>query len=396
MTTDTPQPAIQTEDVGQEVGRKHIRSYKYRIEPNKAQAAALGDMLRDFCFLYNAALEHRIATYRKGVSVTCIDQINEVPTIRREIAEQGRWSSKAQQQVMRRLDKAFKAFFQRVKSGSKAGFPRFRPYARYSAVDFCVGNGLTIRESNRLRIIGVPGEIKVRWHRSLPAKPKSAVLTRQAGKWHIVFHVEVPAVERASPERIGIDLGLSSLVALSNGELITRPGWTKRAEKGLRRRQRAISRCQRGSKSRRKRVAELATYHERIKNRRRDFSHKVSRDLVDRFGQIAVEDLNIKGLARGILSKHVHDAAWAQIVSMLRYKAESAGCEFIEVDPRGTSQTCPKCGAIAAKTLATREHRCDCGCSLDRDVAAAQIVHLRAFGFVPGTGIGQLTQPSAA
>lgn len=373
-----------------------ILSYKFRVYPNRTQAAALGEMLRDFCQLYNAGMEHRIEAYRKGVSVKCNEQIVTLPIIRRDIPEQGRWSCTAQQQVLRKLDKSFKAFFGRIKRGGKAGFPRFRASARYHAADFRVGDGLTIRKSGRLGIVGVPGEIKVRWHREMPSNPKSAILTRQSGKWFVVFNVEVETVERAGPDSVGIDFGLTALVALSNGETVARPGWTKRAAHGLRRRQRAVARCKRGSKVRRKRVAALGKYHARIGNRRRDFCHKLTRDLVNRFGRIAVENLNIKGLAAGMLAKHVNDAAWAKITAMLRYKAENAGCEFVEVDPRGTSQTCPECMAVAAKTLATREHRCECGCSLDRDVAAAKIVHFRAFGFVPGTGIGQLTQRVAA
>lgn len=373
-----------------------ILSYKYAIKPNRAQSAALSEMLRDFCQLYNAGLEHRIEAYRKGVSVKVNEQIVTLPVIRRDIPEQSRWSCTAQQQALRKLDKSFKAFFGRITRGAKAGFPRFRAAARYHAADFRVGDGLTIRKSGRIGFVGVPGEIKVRWHRDMPSKPKSAILTRQAGKWFVVFHVEVESVDRAGPDSIGIDLGLTALVALSNGETVARPGWTKRAAKGLRRRQRAVARCKRGSKTRRKRIVALAAYHAHIGNRRRDLCHKLSRDLVSRFGRIAFENLNIKGLAAGMLAKHVHDAAWAKIISMLRYKAESASVEFVEVDPRGTSQICPECMAIAVKTLKVREHRCECGCVLDRDVAAAKIVHFRAFGNPAGAADGQLTQPVAA
>ncbi len=374
-----------------------ILSYKYRINPTRAQSAAMSEMLRDFCQLYNGALEHRIAAYAKGVSVRCNDQIVTLPIIRRDMPDtHGRWSCTAQQQVLRRLDKAFRAFFDRIKRGEKPGFPRFKSGARYHSAELRVSDGLAIKKSGKISIKGVSGEIRVRWHRELPSKPKSAILTRQAGKWYIVFHVEVAMIERAGTDSVGIDLGLTSLIALSNGETVARPNWTNRAAKGLRRRQRAVTRCKRGSRVRKKRVAALARYHARIGNRRRDFCHKLTRDLVNRFGRIAVENLNIKGLVRGMLAKHVHDAAWAQIVAMLRYKAENAGCEFVEVDPRGTSQTCPECGTIDVKTLAIREHRCPCGCILDRDVAAAQIVLFRAFGFLPGMGSGELTQRVAA
>lgn len=373
-----------------------LLSYKYRIEPNRTQAASLSEMLADFCRLYNAALEERIGAWQRSVSLNYQAQAAHLPKLRRDLPEIGRWSCSAEQQVLRKLDKTYKAFFGRIKRGAKAGFPRFRSRHRYHAADFRVGDGLTLRKSGKIGIVGVPGEIKVRWHRELPSKPKSAIITRQAGKWYVVLHVEVEAAERAGPDSVGVDFGLTSLVALSNGEMIARPNWTKRAEKALRRRQRAVARCKRGSKIRRKRVAALAKFSGHVSAKRRDFSHKLTRDLVTRFGRIAIEDLNINGLARGMLAKHVHDAAWAQIASHLRYKAANAGYELIEVDPRGTSQTCPECGIIAAKTLATREHRCECGCSLDRDVAAAMIVHFRAFGFSPGTGHGQLSEPVAA
>lgn len=365
-----------------------ILSYRYRIEPNKTQAALLSEMLGDFCQLYNAGLEHRILAYRKGVSICVYEQMKSLPKIRADLPHIGRWSATAEQQVMRKLDKTFKAFFGRIKRGEKAGFPRFRARDRYHAADFRVGDGLTIKKSGKLGFVGIPGEIKVRWHRKLPSKPTSAILSRNAGKWYVIFHVKVAPVERASPDSVGIDLGLTSLIALSTGETIARPNITKRHAAKLRRLQRALARCKRGSKVRRKRKAAVAKHHAHMAASRRDFLHKESRKLVNRFGRIAFENLNIKGLARGMLAKDVNDAAWGMLVSMVRYKAESAGCEIVEVDPRGTSQTCPECGTVAVKTLAERVHRCDCGCILDRDVAAAMVVHQRAFGFLPGTGSG--------
>ena len=131
-----------------------------------------------------------------------------------------RWSLSAEQQVLRRLDKSFKAFFGRIKRGENS-FSRFRAKARYHAAEMRVGNGLTIRKSGRLGFVGVSGEIKVRWHRTLPRKPASAILTRQHGKWYVVFHVEVAAAAaHANTNTIGIDLGLTALVALSNGETV--------------------------------------------------------------------------------------------------------------------------------------------------------------------------------
>lgn len=371
-------------------------SYKFRIEPNKAQAALLSEMLADFCQLYNAGLEHRILAYRKGVNVGSHEQITSLPKIRAELPHIGRWSCTAEQQVMRRLDKTFKAFFVRCRRGDVPGFPRFKSRDRYLAADFVVGNGLRFTKSGRIAVVGVTGEIKARWHRSWPGKPKSAILSKNAGKWYLVLHFEVAAVDLASSESVGIDLGLSTFAALSDSTKIKRHRITKRNAAKLRRLQRALSRAKRGSKMRSRRRDAVAKHQAYIGNSRRDFLHKESRKVVNRFGRIAFEGLNVKGLARGMLAKDVHDASWAQFVSMVRYKAECAGCEVIMVDPRGTSQTCPSCGIIAVKPLAEREHRCSCGCRLDRDIAAAMIVHQRAFGSAPGMGVGSLSRPVAA
>lgn len=216
-------------------------SYKYRIEPNKAQGAALDAMLRDFCGLYNAGLQQRLEAYqRRGVSVSYKMQADELKATRCAAPELARWSYTAEQQVLRKLDITFAAFFDRCKKGKKPGFPRFKASLRYHAATFRVGDGLTICKNGRLGFVGVDGDIKVRWHRQLPSKPKSAVLTRQNGKWYVVFHVEVAAVERASTDSVGIDLGLTSLIALSNGETVARPNWTGKASKETRRRQRAL------------------------------------------------------------------------------------------------------------------------------------------------------------
>lgn len=358
-----------------------LLSFKYRLYPNRAQSVALGGMLTAFCDLYNAALQQRIEAYRRqGKSLRYADQANELKAVRAADEQLAGYSYSAEQQVLRRLDKSFKAFFRRINAGEKPGFPRFRAAARYHSADFRVGDGLTLRKSGRIGIVGIPGEIKCKWHRLLPSAPKSAILTRQCGKWFAAFHVEVPEAETHEGETVGIDLGLTALIALSNGETVERPNWTKRAAKGLRRRQRVLARAKRGSKRRTKARVRLAAYSAKVARQRTDFAHKLSADLVSRFVWIGFEKLNVLGLARGMLAKDVLDAAWTQLVFFCAYKASKAGGGTVEVDPRGTSQTCPECGAIKPKTLAERMHRCDCGCVCDRDVAAAQVVHIRAFG----------------
>lgn len=348
------------------------------------------DMLGSFCDLYNACLQQRIEAYQRlGKSLSYVDQANELKAVRLADERLANYGYTTEQQVVRRVDKAFKAFFGRVKKG-KGGFPRFRSKSRYDSADFRVGDGLTIRKSKRLGIIGIPGEIKVKWHRDIPAGAKvpSAVLSRSCGKWYICFSVEAPDAYGPHPIRaaVGVDVGLTSLIATSDGEIVPTPKWVGNASKKQRRLQRALARCKRGSKRRLKAKQNLARHSAKVANQRRDFAHKLSRSLISRYSHIAFEDLNITGLARGMLAKSVLNAAWGQLISFTSYKAEGAGGCVTKVNPRGTSQECADCGLITPKTLANRVHACPCGTVEDRDVHAARVIRHRAFPWLTGLG----------
>ena len=173
--------------------------------------------------------------------------------------------------------------------------------------------------------------------------------------------------------------------------------WTKGAAKRQRRAySRALARAKRGSTRRLTAKRRLARHSAATANRRRDFLHTLSRSLVDRDAVIALEDLGVDRLTRSMLAKVVRTAMWGQRRSVLKDKAANAGVRVEAVDPRGTSQTCPACGAVVAKTLADRTHRCDCGCVMDRDVAAATVILQRAHGMGPGHGLRTPSQRGAA
>jgi len=211
-----------------------------------------------------------------------------------------------------------------------------------------------------------------------------------------VFSVEVAFAETGGTGTVGIDLRLDCLIATRSGEAVEAPRHARNAQKAQRRRQRALARCRRGSKRRHEAKARLAAGAAKIVRQRRDHPHKLSRSPVARYQGIASEDLDVAGLARGMLARSVHDAAWASLVRFVKYKAASAGAEVVPVDPRGTSQTRPVCGTIRPKTLRERQHRCTCGCVLDRDVAAARIVHRRAFGSNRDIALQDTSQRHAA
>jgi putative transposase len=354
-------------------------AYKYRLYPTKAQAVFLDGELREACSLYNAAKQERDdawKTCRKAINY--YDQANQLKAMRADgCLTLANFS--CCQDVLRRLDKTYKAFFARVKRGEKPGFPRYRSSRRYDSITFpSYGDGCRLLDTGKLRVQGA-GHIKVKLHRPVEGTIKTVTIKREAGRWFACFSVERAAVPLpASSAEIGIDVGLESFAVFSDGTEIENPRYYRNAEARLRRCQRKVARRKKGGNRRRKAVRVLQRAHVHVRNQRADFQHKVSRQLVNEYGMIAVEDLNVKGLAGGMLAKSVHDAGWSMFVTMLSYKAECAGRRVVKVDPRGTSQTCV-CGACVPKSLADRWHSCPaCGLSAGRDHVSAQIILSRA------------------
>ncbi len=376
-----------------------LRNYRFRLYPTAAQEAQLEAMLGAFCDLYNAALHERIDCYRKtGRSLNYYDQAFELRAVR-EVDERLAGSSfSAQQQLLRRVDKAFKAFFARVKRGDKPGFPRYQAKRRFDSIEFRVGDGLTLKKDGRIGLTGIAGAIKIKRHREIPegAKLGHAIVSRNGGHWHVSFLATLP--DAAVPERefspIGIDLGVTNLVALSDGRMVPTPKWAREAEAKQRRHQRRIARRQRGSVRWKKAKADYARFSRRVANQRRDFLHKLSTGIVLEHSHIAVEDLDVRALGRGILAKDVLNASWGSFLAMLRYKAASAGSVVEAVDPRHTSQACSACGSGVPKTLSERRHACPhCGYSADRDVNAAQNILLKSSFMGLGSSLRAQSEP---
>lgn len=333
-----------------------------------------------FCRLYNAALECRIDAYRKaGVTISYNEQAAGLKEIRAFDEQYRQFSHTAKQKVLKRLDKAYKAFFARVKRGEKAGFPRFKASSRWNTAEFTYGDGLRLKDE-RLCIVGIPDSMKIRWHRDLPvgAKIKAATLSRRQGKWFVCLQFEINDVIPVKPEKIiGIDMGLSSFIATSEGKTQHLPQFTKDNASVLRIAGRALARRKKGSRGWKAAKRQIQRIHSTIAGERDKFIHTLSKKIINEYDGIVLEDLNIKGLARGMLAKSVHNAAWSKFVHCLSYKAENAGKTIEFVNPAYTSQACSACGSIHPKTLADRVHNCpECGLVLDRDVnAAVNIMH---------------------
>ncbi len=345
--------------------------------------------------LYNAALEERRAAYRKRKAeleaelpareqLSAYDQMRELKAVRDIRPEYAGIRTHLLQDAITRLDRAYRAFFRRVKTGECAGFPRFRGRGRYTSFTFkdCkTKKHWLIAGGRRLSLFGI-GAVKIKLHRPMEGKLKQVSITLDSdGHWYACMCCDgVPAKPLPPTEQsTGIDVGITTFATLSHGPPVSNPRHYELAQARLARAQRCVSRRRnKRSNRRRKAVALLARQHARVRNTRLDFHHKAALGLVRRFDCISVEDLNIKGLAQMRLAKQVHDAAWGQFISILASKAECAGRELVKVDPRGTSQICSECDEPVPKDLSVRIHRCPhCGYTADRDLNAARNIHRR-------------------
>jgi putative transposase len=350
------------------------RTFKYRLYPNRKQRQILATQL-DLCReLYNAGLQERIESYktnRKGV--TWLQQQSQLPAIKKIRPEfKTDIHSHTLQAVLIRLDRSFQNFFRRVKVGQTPGFPRFKSKRRFNSLVF-TPEAFKV-EGSRVKLSKV-GSIKIKMHRPLLENHGTLFLKQACGAWYACFSCKVETQRLPlSPLEVGIDMGLESFAVLSDGTKIENPCWYRTAQAKLRVAQRRVARRIKGSHRRYKAVMILQKIHKHIANQRKDFQDKLSFKLIQKYGIIAIEALNIKGLAGSMLAKSVHDAGWSQFLNMLAYKAEQAGRTLIAVNPAGTSQTCT-CGAAVRKKLSDREHVCpECGLIANRDHVSAQII----------------------
>ncbi|HEV2460671.1 MAG TPA: RNA-guided endonuclease TnpB family protein, partial [Ktedonobacterales bacterium] len=300
----------------------------------------------------------------------------EYAGVRRSTPEYTALHSHVLQDVLARLDKTYQAFFRRVAAGEKPGFPRFkgRSSRRFHSFTYKeYGNGA--RLDNGYLVLSKIGRLAVRWSRPVEGTIKTVTISKEADGWYVAIScADVPLHPLpVTGQETGIDLGLESFATLANGEHICTPAYYRKAEAHLRRCQRRVARRVKGSHRRRKAVALLAQAHQHIRNQRRDFQHKTALALVRAYDTIYHENLRVANLVKNHrLAKSISDAGWSEFLTILAFKAASAGKRVVGVDPAFTSQACSGCGVIVAKGLSVRWHTCpECGASLHRDHNAA-------------------------
>jgi putative transposase len=352
-----------------------LKSFKYRLKFTRKQATQAQSVLGECRWLYNHLLEQKKTAWEeRQESLNYYSQANTLPELKAERTSLLIVHSQVLQNVAVRIDLAFKAFFRRVKAGEEPGYPRFRGYGQYDSFTYPQpGFGWKL-EGNSLKLSKI-GKIRVILHRPLEGAPKTCTIKRTStGKWFVCFSCEVEAVPLpATTETVGIDVGLLSFAALSTGDTIPAPKFFRKDEKDLARKQRKLSKAGKGTPERKKAKKAVSKIHERIANRRCDFAHQQSRKIINRFGMIAIEDLEVNQMLHNhCLAKSISDAAWSQFAQFLSYKAEYAGRRLARVNPAYTSQDCSACGHRQKMPLTNRLYLCPCcGLSIDRDHNAA-------------------------
>ncbi|GBF05216.1 transposase, IS891/IS1136/IS1341 [Deinococcus aerius] len=357
----------------------HLKTFRYRLRPTKAQESVLLEQLRFCRNLYNAALQERRDAYRKaGVSITAYDQMKDLTEIKAALPEYAGVYSQVLQDVLKRLDKAFKAFFRRVKAGQTPGYPRFKGAGWYDSICY-PQSGFSV--SAKTAFFSKIGNLRIRLHRPLEGKVKTATIRRECGEWYVSYVCEVQAQPLpATGSAVGVDVGTTWFAITSDGEFVENPRHFQRGMKKLRVAQRALSRRKRGSNRRKKAKAVVAKLHRKVARQRLDFHHKTATKLIRENDLVAHEALNVSGMGRGNLARSIHDVGWGQFFSLLSLKAASAGRTVTTVDPRYTSQTCHECGrACRENRIGQAKFRCvNCGHTANADHNAALNILARA------------------
>ena len=351
-----------------------IRTYKCRARISRTGHQRLGEIFKLSAELYNAGLESRIDCYRKtGKGRSFFDQCRELTEVRAELREFEEVSAIVFRGVLSRLDKAYKRFFK------YGGFPRFKSSGRWRTIEINDQCWRMLKREGQKLVLKVKGlpRIEVKAERELPrnALLRAIRITKKPLRTEVALSYELPAPEpRPVSNPIGIDMGISKRLALSDGETVEKREIDVRKLKRL---QRLVSRKKKGSSNRRKAVSLLAKEWQRVADKERDYLHRLSAKMVKMYDFIAVEKLETKKmLGNRQLAKSIQEQAWGKFAVLLNEKAESAGVTVVAVNPKGTSQECSSCGAEVKKELSVRVHRCDCGLVLDRDVnAAINILH---------------------
>jgi len=347
-----------------------MKAIQIQLSPTKTQVKLLKTQIEEHRCLYNRCLELKIIAYKTDkTNLSAFDLIkSEIKNFPRIVSN---YSS--MQQTIRRLGKTYDSFFKKHNDGQ--GFPRFKSVDRFNTVEYGkYGDGNKIK-NNYLYLQNI-GLIKCLWFGDIDQSVIRCIsVTRRADKFFVNITIESSTTAHVpTTKQIGIDFGLKTFVTTSDGDKFESPKFHKKSLKEEAKLHRRIHKSPKKSKLRQKHKKSLVKLQRKIKNRRKDFNHKLSRKLINENDFIAMEDINLKSLVSDIqnINRTYQDVAIGQFKNFLTYKAENSGKVLVKVNPSYTSQECYNCRKLTPKTLAEREHICTCGYSECRDINAAK------------------------
>lgn len=377
-------------------------THEYKLEPTQEQAEEMTHWLNICRGVWNYALAERrdwIASRKCDINACSIRQEYILPADAPRVTYASQCKlltgakktlphlkdpySQVLQQVLQQLEKAFIGMWEQER-----GFPRFKKPGRMRSFLFPQFNeSPVVREGLQLPKLGW---VRMRLHRPIPEgfDIKQVRIVHRASGWYAMLSlfadVKIPDIQPHG-HPLGIDVGLDSFVAASDGQLIDRPRFFVESQHKLKLLNRDVSRKQKGSINQQKARVKVAKLYEKIYNTRKHFHISVAHHLCDTAGMIFAEELNLKALAKGMLGKHCLDAGWGSFLNILGWVAFKRGVYFAKVDSRGTSQLCPMCDVRVSKDLSVRVHECECGYRTNRDVASSQVVLKRGLAAVGHT-----------
>jgi putative transposase len=370
-------------------------TYEYKLKPTKQQAEQIDHDLEVCRRVWNYALRERkdwIASRKCPVNACSLRseyiipadapypsfkvQCQRLTEAKRLNADLASVNAQALQQVLRRLDQAFD---RRKKLG--AGFPRFKKSGQMRSFSF-PQLGKTPLENGAVKLPGL-GWTAIRQSRPYPDGfvVKQARVVKRASGYYVMLSFQADIAIPEPPlvgHVVGVDVGLEYFLSTSDGLQLERPKFFVDLQRKLKSLQRRLKRKQLGSANWKKAQLKVARLHEQIANTRKDFHFKAAHQLCDAADVIVVEDLNLIGLSRGMLGKHMLDAGHGQFLNLvLPWIGFKRGKAVVKEKAAGTSQECPDCGEAVHKALKTRWHECPCGCSMPRDIASGLVLRNR-------------------
>lgn len=346
-----------------------MRTYDFKLKPNKEQSKYLNSLLSETKCLYNNALQELIEHYK--TTNKYLNRFSQDKNYNKKTYPN--IPSQFVDTTLDRLHRSFANFFRGLRQGKKIGFPRFQSYKRWSSFAFRDYTQGKIKEGKWY--ISKTNGIKVIQHRDIEGKPILTRLVKRADGYYvqIVCETEVTKTKKTN-KQVGLDLGLKYFVADSDGNKVNAPKFFRKSEYKLIKAQRILSKRKKGSERRNKARQIVAKNHLKIQRQRKDWLHKLSYKYANENDVVVVENLNVSGMIRNKhLALSISDASWQTFVSMLEYKLQTLSRILVKVNPAYTSQMCSECGAIVKKSLSQRTHYCpECLYVDDRDVNAGK------------------------